>query len=490
MRFLVAIAGLLLALAALVLGIFYPSKSTLTAALSLAALVLLSIFSLTHFEAFKTFSRRRSTQLGLNSLLMAAFFVFIAIMVNLIAAQYYFRYDLSSTRSFTLSPQTESVVGGLGKELRVMAFLEGRGAVYEGALAMLEGYRYFNRKLVFSVYDLDTVPAIAQRYGVAEYNTSIVAYGDDYVKVDGIDEESITNGIIRITREERKVVYFVEGHGERAVADGGRTGLKKAADSLAAMGYAVKALNMAGVEEVPHDASALVVAGPEAGFSEREMGMLNGYALEGRVLLMLDRRGEHMKGFLGGYMISVHNGLVSEPEKKMAGADETFPLVDSYPNTPVTRGFRLTTVYPTAMGIQVAGVRNEYEYMPLVRSSNKSRVELVDERGRRSSVKGPLTMAVLLKSRKTDGRLIVFGDSDFVANEYFGISGNGNLFRNALSYLVGETDLVYISPEKAEFVPLYITDSQADTVTYVFMVGLPLLVSAAGTVLWLRRRGL
>jgi ABC-type uncharacterized transport system involved in gliding motility auxiliary subunit len=491
MKILAGVAGLLFAIAAVVLGVFYPAKSLLTFVFSLAALVLLAFFLLTYFEAFKTFSRKRATQLGLNSVLMAVFFVFITIMLNLIVSQYYFRYDLSSTRMFTLSPQTESVVGGLDRELKVLAFIGGRGAEHEDTIKMLDGYRYFNHRLVYSVYDLDVVPTVAERYGVAEYNTSVLVYDDDYVKVDGTDEESITNGIIRITRKQRKSAYFVEGHGEHTVADGGRTGLSKAAESLAAMGYEIRSLNLATVEKMPSDADVVVVAGPEIEFSERELGMLSGYAGKGRVLLLLDNKGAHLDDFLDEFYVMLKKGLVSEPEKKMAGADENVPLVDSYPDNPVTKDFNLSTVYPTITGIKtVPGLGELYEYMPMVRSSPKSLLRSSEDRVGEAAIRGPIMLALLVKYRKTDGRIVLFADSDFVTNEYIDIAGNGNMFRNAVSYLVGETDLVSIAPEKAEFVPLYITDDQADAITYVFMIGLPLAVTIAGFMVWLKRRGL
>ena len=48
---------------------------------------------------------------------------------------------------------------------------------------------------------------------------------------------------------------------------------------------------------------------------------------------------------------------------------------------------------------------------------------------------------------KPDGRLAVFGDSDFAANTYFNFSGNGNFFLNTLNWLTEEEDLISIQPK-------------------------------------------
>ncbi len=41
-------------------------------------------------------------------------------------------------------------------------------------------------------------------------------------------------------------------------------------------------------------------------------------------------------------------------------------------------------------------------------------------------------------------RLVVFGDSDFASNTYLGLSGNNDLFLNAVSWMAEEADLIAI----------------------------------------------
>ena len=37
--------------------------------------------------------------------------------------------------------------------------------------------------------------------------------------VDDYSEEKIINAVIKVTRTEEKVIYFLEGHGERGIQD-------------------------------------------------------------------------------------------------------------------------------------------------------------------------------------------------------------------------------------------------------------------------------
>ncbi len=492
---LIGLIGTVSALIAIGLGLYAPAKSVLIGLLSAFALLCLGLFFFSYFKALREFSRKRSTQLGLNSLLMVISFVFIVIMINLIVSLYYFRYDLSATRSFTLSPQTENIVKKLDRELRILAFIQIADRPYKNLAALLEGYRYINHKITYSIYDLDSVPAIAQRYDVQKYNTTVITDGDRYVRLDGVDEETITNGIIRITRKETRKIYFLQGHGEHSIKDDKRRGIKKAVESLRAMGYEVQALNLAAVEKVPEDASLVVIAGPRIAINNGEMERLRRYAKNGRILLLLDSDGNRMEDFLMGFALAFYNGLIVDPENNLAGADPTVPVVTEYPPTPITEHFTLTTVYPTVMAIvKNAGLGMWYEYIPLVRSSEKSWVETdslsMPVFNKDRDRKGPQNIAMLVRVREGAGRFVVFGDSDFITNEYIDISGNGNLFRNVVSYLVGEADLVNTEPQRTDYVPLYITDTQAKQIMYLFVVGLPLVIGLLGIVVWLRRRRL
>jgi len=489
------VAGVAFAAGAIWLGFYAPTKPLLIGIVASVALVCLSLFFLFYFEAFKEFSRKRATQMGVNSLLMVVSFVFIVTMINLIISQYYFRLDLSANRGFTLSQQTKDIVSKLEDELKILAFVQMSTKTYKRVLALLEGYRYLNRKITYSIYDLDSVPALAQRYKVRKYNTSVITDGKKYIRTDGIDEESITNGIIRITRKHRKKIYFIQGHGEHSIKDSGRGGLKKAAESLRAIGYEVEALNLSRVTKVPEDASLVIIAGPRIPLEESEREILRKYARAGRLLILVDKEGQMMEEFLTGFGVAFYKGLIVDPVNNLAGTEPTVPLVSEYPSSPITKGFSLTTVYPTVMAVvKNSGLEMWYEYIPIVRSSEKSWVEMsgtsivrFDEDKDR---KGPQNIALLVKSRNSNVRIVVFGDSDFITNEYIDFSGNGNLFRNVVSYLAAEEDLINIEPQKTEFVPLYITDTQARQIMYIFEIALPLTVAFIGTIVWLRRRRL
>ena len=91
-------------------------------------------------------------------------------------------------------------------------------------------------------------------------------YGDHTNVVNKVSEEELTNGIIKVTRAEKKTVYFLEGHGEPSVNEmeepKGYGQIKTALDNES---YEVKTLVLAEGAAVPDDANLLIVAGAEPG---------------------------------------------------------------------------------------------------------------------------------------------------------------------------------------------------------------------------------
>jgi len=91
---------------------------------------------------------------------------------------------------------------------------------------------------------------------------------------------------------------------------------------------------------------------------------------------------------------------------------------------------------------------------------------------------------------KKEGRLAVFGDSDFATNRYFNFSGNGNLFLNTVNWLTEEADLISIQPKTSSPRTIHMTATQGRMLFFVSLIILPLIVLVTGISVWMRRRSL
>ena len=85
-------------------------------------------------------------------------------------------------------------------------------------------------------------------------------------------------------------------------------------------------------------------------------------------------------------------------------------------------------------------------------------------------------------------RIVVFGDSDFVTNANMGISGNGDLFLNTVSWLAEEENLISIRAKSTESQPIMLTARQGKVLFWIPVVLMPLAFLVTGVTVVVRRR--
>jgi ABC-type uncharacterized transport system involved in gliding motility auxiliary subunit len=102
---------------------------------------------------------------------------------------------------------------------------------------------------------------------------------------------------------------------------------------------------------------------------------------------------------------------------------------------------------------------------------------------------GPLTMAAAGENSNSQGRVVVFGDSDFATDQNFNAYGNGNIFVNSVDWAAEQEDLINITPNTPTtrtFIPP--TQIQLLVIMLGTILCIPGLVVMAGVFTWLARR--
>src|SRR5215471_3998519 len=231
----------------------------------------------------------RSTRYGANAALYSSAFIGLLIAINYLAARYPRQFDLTTERVFSLSPQSLNVVKNLQHPLHLYGFVqEGRSPTAE---ALYQEYAYASPKISYELIDPNRHPELADRFKVTTMNTTHLQYGGgkgDGTNVTDLNEEAITNGILKLTSAGSKQVCFTSGEGEADPDDAenpnGFAGFKKA---LEGENYQIKKLNLVTEASVPDDCAVLVVAGPTRPLVPHVIKAINGYLNHGgRVLAM------------------------------------------------------------------------------------------------------------------------------------------------------------------------------------------------------------
>src|SRR5262249_37780311 len=181
-------------------------------------------------------------------------------------------------------------------------------------------------------------------------------YGKESFVVTNPTEETVTNGIIRVSGTTKKAVYFTDGHGEADIQNQqDAKGYANAKLALEQENYEVKPLVL--LEQIPDAASVLVVAGPERPFSPAEMQTLDAYLRRGgRLLVLVGPRqgGEEFTKFLGDWGVKLGNDIVIDRELRLFEGPSlgTKPITKIYGTHPITQNFRDYTTYPETRTVE------------------------------------------------------------------------------------------------------------------------------------------
>ena len=506
--FLLGTLGGALAGAGGVIYVVAPERTWLIAGVEGLAAVCLTFFLVAHYELFREISARRSTRLGLNSLLMIVLFATILGIVNFLAARHNVRWDFSETKRFTLAPQTARLLRDLPREVKATVFTGDQGPARAAYRDLFDSYKARTAKLTVEFVDPDKKPGVARQYGLTRPDTAVLESGKQETRITSASEQELTNALIRVTRDEKKTLYFLTGHAEHLLEEPDKSGYSFLKEALERQGYATRTLSLYESKAIPPNASVLVLGGPQKQVSREEQALLTDYVNKGgRLLVLLDpgsRAG--LEGFLEGWGLQADNRTVLDTQT-IQGGDLTMPVINTYGTHEITHDLgQVYTMFPLARPVGFLDSKaKEWAFHPLAKSSARSwgRSGAVETGGGqaldfdpKNDQPGPLTLAGLAIARTSPSEntrqpaVLFIGDSDFASNAYLDFSGNTDFFLHATAWLAEEKDLVSIAPKDAALGTFLLTAAQTNTLFLLQVLGLPGFFLAAGFTVWRRRRRL
>jgi ABC-type uncharacterized transport system involved in gliding motility auxiliary subunit len=490
---------------------------------AIAGLVLILLYIAGQWREIAASFDRRQTRLGTIAATSVLVVALILIAVNYLGSRRNYRWDLTANQQFSLSDQTRQLLVKLDQPVKATVFYDPKQAL-EPYRDQLDEYQYASKgKLTAEYVNPDKEPVRATQNQVTSYGTVVFAYKDRTERVVGSDEQQLTNALIKVVSGEQRVVYFLEGHGERDTASSARDGYSVIAQGLGSENYKVETLALAQKNEVPANATVLVVAAPTSDLLQPEVDAIRKYLDRGgKLLVMLEPALKkdtpalpNLRALLAEWGFEVGDNVVidTNPVGQLIGTGELAPVATRYPSHPITSNFRVLTAFPTARSVKAAtgGARTP---QPFVESSTVSWGEtdlqgIYDqkpvEQDAGKDVAGPVPIAAAVNvtapgtpaadakagadAPKPETRVAVMGDSDFAANGYLGIQGNRDLFLNTVGWLAQQENLISIRPREPDDRRLTMSASAQRVVVLGAIFGVPLVVFGLGIFSWMRRRG-
>lgn len=468
-------------------------------------------------SALASISTGRSARYGANAAIYSLAFIGLLAAINYISSIHHTRLDLTAEKVYSLSSQSVNVVKGLKKPLKIYGFFQ--GGDNPAARELYDTFTYYSPKMTYEMVDPDKHPELAERYKVSAMGTTHLQYGGDNgegTNLTELNEEALTNSIIKVTKKTRKTIDFLDGHGEADPDEvESATGFGVIKKDLEGEGYEVNKLLLAQAPKVPDGVNLVVIAGPIKPLGTHEIDQLNDYLKRGgRVIAMFrPQRPDNsidetaLMKLAGDWGVKVGNDIVVDQVVRLfeGPALGLNPLVQTYDEHPITKDFKQRTVFPMSRSLAPEpNLKPGLAVTPVAKTSDTSwaevdldllykqqKAQLTDK-----DTRGPITVVMAANGnleqlgygKSGDARMVVYGSTEFADNQYAGTLFNRDFFINSADWLTGEESSISIRPRSIRASRFRLTTDQFSIVFAFAVLLLPELLLIAGIVVWYERR--
>jgi ABC-type uncharacterized transport system involved in gliding motility auxiliary subunit len=457
--------------------------------------------------AFKDYFGGRSGRRVLEGANVAVYtLIVIAILglANWFVSSHDHSWDLTPNKKYSLAPQTVKMLKDLSQDVTIYVFDRERS--FGERRDLLNMFTSASHRVNVRYVDVDRQPSLAKQYGVRTYGTIVLAAGDRHFEAQSDSEEAISNALIRLFKGQR-TACFIGGHGERDLDNTDRTGYSRIKKEFENENYLTKTVTLLQKMEIPSDCSMVVVAGPKNDYLPQEVDTIRKYVSGGgRAMFMLDPAVQlpELSKLLADWNVTVRNDLVIDenPLAQIFGTEPTMPLILKYGSSPIVQPIsRQASLFPFSRsfaigkeykaGVNAESVCDTSDASFGVADFNPTMHQVQFRAGK--DFKGPLTVALSGTlsgegEKKAEGRFIALGTSMLPANAFLGFQANRDLFMNMVNWLSADVDLISIRPKPPESQHLMLTAAQMGKLLWLGVIGLPLLIVVAGTLVWWERR--
>lgn len=419
------------------------------------------------------------------------------------------RFDLTPERRYTLSERARTVLRTLDTDVHVLAFLRAqdpRNPLIRDLLRQVEAY---GPRVRVDVVDVNRSPALAREYGVASYGALVVESDGRRRVFSNPREDVLVAAILQVTRQQRKSIAWVLGHGEGDPNSSDRTrGYATARTALESEYYDVVPVSLL-QDEVPVGTAVVLVVGPTKDFLPEELDALDRYLQRpGNALVLLDPlRAPRLAERLERFGVRLPPEVVVDPGARLHGGEyltmqvrpvrRSHPVLDPLQAPPLfslPRSIELPAQVPDGIAMAPLLETGPDSWATADMAVLRTGSAVYDPRRDR---RGPITVGAEVAfttpteagAPAAQGRLMLFGNSDFANNFFIEYLGNKDLFVNAVAWLARDPDALGSramrqAPGINQF---FVSADAADRLFWLAAVVQPAIFALVAIVLALRR---
>lgn len=440
----------------------------------------------------------------LRNLLFVLILLSIATGLGFLSYRHPMQRDLTFNASNSLEPVSVNVLKQLSGPVSITVYATMQDAqlgdirkIISNFLAL---YQRYKPDIKLTYIDPEKEPEKTRAAHIQLNGEMVVEYAGRSEHLTQINEQTLTSILLRLAHTRNQTVMYLTGHGERKL-DGQANhdlGLLFGA-KLKENGFKISALNLAIAQDVPSNASMLVITQPQVDLLAGEVDKLLSYVSRGGNLLWLidDEPLHGLERLAHALDLQLPPGIVIDPSATEMNAPATWSLGTTYPPHAITRNFNLITAYQSARPLSW-GENTGWQHHVLVEVAPLGWVSNTVDKTRlpgrafdkRYDTPGPAVIALALNRNINDleQRIVVVGNGAFLSNSFAGNGGNVDMGVNMVNWLAGDEHLITLQPRAAKDSNIVLSRTQLTFISAGFLVGLPLLLAGGGTWLWWIRR--
>ena len=433
------------------------------------------------------------TPRALSHLSNSLFVVLLGCCVALLAwlgARSDMQWDLTSSKTHTLSPDGQRLIALADGKLTVLAFASSH-STRQRIQGFIDLYGEHKHDLELEFIDPWQRPDEVSRHKITTAGELVLLHDERRISLRPqgqgqmaplFSERQFNAALQQLLRALDQTIYVIEGHGERSMSGRTNHGLSAWAGQLQKRGLRAASFTISGNEAIPDDASLIVLSTPQLDWLLPELLVLRQYMERGGALLWLHDPGpiygmEPLAQLLG---ISFGTEELRAP-KPLPGSSDTrllSPNLNAYAEHPVMREFKFRTLFPQAVQVEADPSDDEqadWTYTPLIRAGKQQK---------------PVALAMQRKVENRDSpqRAVVFGDGDFLSNSFLPNGGNNELGIRLVEWLTENDGLVATLEDSATDVTLEISERGRAAFALSYLVGLPASLLICAWLMRLRRK--
>ncbi|MGI6777967.1 MAG: GldG family protein [Acetivibrionales bacterium] len=475
---------------------------------------------------------KRTIKYGSISISLTVVVIAIAVLVNLLVGSLpsifntTFRLDLTPNKLYSLGDVSKDILQNLEREVTIYGLFDdakiGSDSDYEELIALLEQYNSYP-KVAVEYVDPDKNPGFLKNIDPESINDIkmgdfVVLSGSKLRKLSKSDliqstfnqqtfsmvnigsnaEQSFTGAIKYVSAAKTPVLYFTEGHGEENI----NNGYEIFKQYMSMNNYDIKTLSLLTEQSVPEDADIMMVMSPKEDLLEEEKDKIRDYLDGGgKAIFMFDSLEEdpeftQFKNLLAEYNVSLNHDKVKEMDGQRhvpGNPYDILPVMET--NEIISEPFNMIVPKSRSLNI-LKNKKTHLNVTSLLKTSDQAIGEQIDQ-SRGQDIPGPLDLAISVSyvGDAKPTKLLVLGNASFINDESVNLYGpysqNGMIFfLTAVNWMQDKSTSVSIAPKMYQQNVLAINAVQARVVSILVIVILPLIILAAGLMVYLRRRHL